>query len=79
METILVRFGAPHVQPHDPSMAWSDSYPLLSVHLIQKWITFVTQDKIEILCCHAMETTLVHFGQFWCFLVHLMCDFKTPP
>ena len=31
------------------------------------------------LLCHAMETTLVHFGQFWCLLVHLMCNPITPP
>ena len=41
---ILVHFGAPHVQPHNPSMTCSDSYTLPSVHLLQKWITLVTQD-----------------------------------
>ena len=34
--SILVHFGAPHGWPHHPSMTGSDSYPLSSVHLIQK-------------------------------------------
>ena len=36
--SILVHFGAIHVWPHDPSMTCPDSYPLSSVHLIQKKI-----------------------------------------
>ena len=65
METILVHFGVPHEQPYHPSMTSSDFYPLLSVHLTQKWIMIVTQDKFEILLLsHAMVTILVHFGPF---------------
>ena len=67
MKTILVHFGAPHGRPHDPSMTGSDSYPHSSVHLVQKWIILVTQDKFEtLLLCHVMMTILVHFGPFWC-------------
>ena len=67
MKTILVHFGAPHGRPHDPSMTGSDSSPLSSVHLTQKWIMLVTQDKFEtLLLNHAMVTILVHFGPFWC-------------
>ena len=67
---ILVHFGAHHVQPHDPSMTCSDSYPLSSVHLILKWIILVTQDKFETLCSvmlwRPLWCILVHFGAFWC-------------
>ena len=64
---VLVHFGAPHVWPHDPSMACTDSYRLSSVNLIQKKIIWVTQDKFEkLLKCHDMVTILVHFGPFWC-------------
>ena len=67
MMTILVHFGAPHGRPHDPSMTGSDSSPLSSVHLTQKWIMLVTQDKFEtLLLNHAMVTILVYFGPFWC-------------
>ena len=65
--SILVHFGAPHGCPHHPSMTGSDSYPLSSVHLIQKWIILVIEDKFEKLFLgHAIVTILVHFGQFWC-------------
>ena len=48
-------------------MTGSDSYPLSSVHLIQKWIILVIEDKFEKLFLgHAIVTILVHFGQFWC-------------
>ena len=30
------------------------------------------------LLCHAMRTIMVHFGQFWCILVHTMCNRMTP-
>ena len=36
---ILMHFGAPNVWPHDSSMTCSDCYPILSVHLLQQWIT----------------------------------------
>ena len=62
--SILVHFGAPHVQPHDPSMTCSDSSTLPSVHLLQKWITLVIQDKYETLC------SVMQWWPFWCFLVH---------
>ena len=68
--SILVHFGAPHVRPHDPSMNWSDSYLLLSVHLIQKKIILVTQDKFETVCSVMLWcpswSILVHSGAFWC-------------
>ena len=71
---ILGHFGAPHGQPHHPSMTGSDSYPLLSVHLTQEWIMIVTRDKFEtLLLSHAMVTVLVHFGPFWC------TSWVTPP
>ena len=68
MVTILVHFGAPHGWPHHPSMTCSDSYPLSSFHLNQKWMIFVTEDisKRIILWCHAMVTIWIHFGPFWC-------------
>ena len=31
------------------------------------------------LLCHALDTILMHFGAFWCILVHLMCNPMTPP
>ena len=63
---ILVHFGAPHVQPHGPSMTCSDSSALPNVHLLQKWITLVTQDKFRnTLICDAMVTILVPFDAFW--------------
>ena len=34
--SILLHFGAPPVQPHDPFTTCLDYYALLSVHLIQK-------------------------------------------
>ena len=61
---ILVHFGAPHEWPHDPFMTCSDSYTLSSVHLFKKWITLVTQDKLEILCSVMVQ------WPFWCILVH---------
>ena len=65
MVTILVHFGAPHGRPHHPTMTGSDSYPLLSVHLTQKWIMIVTRDKFEtLLFSHDMVNILVHFGPF---------------
>ena len=57
---VLVHFGAPHGQPHDPSMTCSESPSLSSVHLFQKWITSVTQNKFEMLCLVMVH--LVHFG-----------------
>ena len=72
--SILVHFGAPHVRPHNPSMTCSDSYPLSSIHLIQQWIIFVTQDKFEtLLLCWPFGSILVHFGPFWC------TSWVTPP
>ena len=47
--SILVLFGAPHGWPHHPFMTCSDSFSLSCVHLIQKWIILVTQDKFETL------------------------------
>ena len=80
---ILVHFSAAHVQPRDPSMTCSDSYPLSSVHIILKWIILVTQHKFEELCSvmpyRPFGCILVHSGAFWCILVHLMCDPMTPP
>ena len=67
---ILVHFGIPHVRPHDPSMTSSDSYPLPIVHLLQKWITLVIQDKFEIIGSDILRwpfwCILVHFCAFWC-------------
>ena len=58
------------MQPHGPCMTCSDSSALPNVHLLQKWITLVTQDKFRnTLLCDAMVTILcflVHFGAFWC-------------
>ena len=63
--SILVHFSATHVQPHNPSMTCTDFYPLSSVHLIQKKIILVTQDKSETLwLSHTIMTILVHFGLF---------------
>ena len=56
--------GAPHVRPYDPSMTCSVSYPLSSVHLMQKWIILVTQVKFEILCFGMLWKPL------WCILVY---------
>ena len=65
MVTILVHFGAPHGRLHNPSITGSDSCPISSVHLTQKWIMIVTQDKLEtLLLSRAMGTILVHFGPF---------------
>ena len=65
-----LRFSAPHVWPNDPSMTYSDFYPLLSVYLIKNWIILVTQEKFEILCSVMLWwpfcCILVHFGAFWC-------------
>ena len=47
-------------------MTCSDYYPFSSVHLLQKWIILVTQDKFVILC------SLMVQWPFWCILVHLM-------
>ena len=52
------------VQPCDPSMTCSDSYPLSSVHPNQKWIIIVTQDKFKTHCSAMLWWT------FWCILVH---------
>ena len=53
MRTILVHFCLHPVQPHDPAMTCTDSSTLPSVHLLQKWIVLVTQDKFEtLLLCH---------------------------
>ena len=90
--SVLVHFGAPHVQPHDPSMTCSDSYPLSSVHLIKKWIILVTQDKFEILFSvmlwKPLWCILVNFGAFGCTpcatlwplhdLLSLLSSFKCP-
>ena len=66
---IFVHFGAPHVWPHDHSMTCTDSYLLLSVHLIQKEFIEVTPVKFKtLLNCHDMVTILVHFDPFWCTL-----------
>ena len=73
----------PNVQPHDPSMTFSDSSILPSVHLLQKWMTVVTQNNFEILCSVMLWTPfqciLVHIGAFWGILVHIMCNPMTPP
>ena len=59
--------------------ALSNSYPLSGVHLFQKWITLVTKEKLETLCCHGIMTTLVNFGAFCCILLDLMHNLMTPP
>ena len=65
MVTTLVHLGALHGRPHDPSMTVSDYCSLTSVHLTQKWIMLVTQDKFEtLLLNHTMVTILVYFGPF---------------
>ena len=61
---ILVHFSAPHVWPYDPSLTYSDSFALSSVHLSQKLITLVSQDKFEMLCPVMVQ------WPFWCILVH---------
>ena len=67
--SILVHFGAPHVQPLNPSMTCTVSYSLSGVHVIQKKFIIVTLDKFEKrLLCHDMVTILVHFVPFWCTL-----------
>ena len=77
--SILVHFGAHHGWPHHPSMTGSDSYPLSKVHLIQKWVISVTQDKFEtLLFCRAILTIWINFGPIWSILVHLMGDPTTP-
>ena len=60
----MVHFGAAHALPHDPSTICSNFYPLLSVRLIQKLITLITQDNFETLCY------LLLWLAFWCTLVH---------
>ena len=60
----MVYFGAAHTLPHYPSMICSDFDPLLSVRLIQKLITLITQDNFETLCY------LLLWWAFWCTLVH---------
>ena len=59
-------FGAPQVRPHDPSMTCSKSYPLSSVHSIQKWIILVTLDKFETLC------SVMLWRPSWCILVNFV-------
>ena len=89
---ILVRFGARHGRPHDPSMTCSVSYPLSSGHLIQKWAILVTQDKFKtqssVMLWKQFWCNLVHFGALWCTscatpwplydLLWLICPFKCP-
>ena len=56
-------------------MTGSDSYPLSKVHLIQKWVISVAQDKFEtLLFCRAILTIWINFGPIWSILVHLMGD-----
>ena len=77
--SIFVHFGAHHGWPHHPSMTGFDSYPLSSVHLIQKWLISETQDKFKtLLLCHAMLKIWINFGSFWSILGHLMGDPTTP-
>ena len=59
---------------------YAGSFPLSSVHLIQKWVILVTQDKFEtLLFCHAILTIWNNFGPIQSILVHLMDDPITPP
>ena len=55
----------------------SYSYLLSGIHLFQKWITLVTQDKFEMLCSVMVQwpfwCILVHFGPFW------YTSWATPP
>jgi len=64
--SILVHFGAHPVQPHDPTMTCTDSSTLPSVHLLQKWIVLVTQDKFEIL------RSVMQWTPFWCIIMHFL-------
>ena len=59
-----------------PSMTGSDSYPLSSVHSIQKWITLVTEHQFKIIFSWSCYSD--HFGPFWSILVHPMGDPMTP-
>ena len=60
-------FDAHHGWPHHPSMTGSDSYPLSKVHLIQKWVISVTQDKFE---TFALPCYGDHFGSLLSILVY---------
>ena len=63
---ILIYFGELHAQPNDPSINRSDSHPLLSVHLIQKWIS-VTWLNLK---CVVLSCWGDHFCAFLCIKVH---------
>ena len=71
---ILVHLGAPHVQPHGPSMTCTKR-PFTPE---MGHISHSGQIRNTLLC-HAMDTILMRFGAFWCILVHLMCNPMTPP
>ena len=62
--SILVHFGAQHVQPHDPTMTCIYSCTLPSVHLLQKWFILVTLDKFKIL------SSVILWWPFWYILVY---------
>ena len=75
----MVKIGAAHALPHDPSMTCSDFYPLLSVLLFHERTIIITQGKFETLCCLAIVTILVDSNALWCVLVHLMYNPMTLP
>ena len=80
---IFVHFGAPHVWLHDPSMTCTDSYPLSSVNLMKKrsYKSFRTSSKhfCSVMPKWQFLSILVHFGPFWCILMHLIQAPMTPP
>ena len=67
-----MHFGEHHAQPNVPSTNRSDSYPLSSVHLIQKWISVTWPNlKCFVLSCYgdhfsAFLWVFVHFDAFGC-------------
>ena len=89
---ILVDFGAPQVRPHYPFITCSDSCPLSSVHLIQKWEILVTQDKFKtqssVMLWKQLWCTLINFGAFSCtssatpwplhYMLWVLSSFKCP-
>ena len=68
--TIFVAFWCISQATPRSYMSWSDSYPLPSVHLIQKKIIFDIQDKFETVCYTMLWrpfwSIFIRFGAFWC-------------
>ena len=78
-EWLMVRFGAPHVRSHDPSMTSSLSSSFKCPFTPE--MDYISYSGLirNTLLLHAMVTNLVLFGPFLCILMHLMCNPMTFP